>query len=231
MSGSLQGAVEFLAVREDAFGLLQAHGTRRDQPRKRLGHGGHAQLSAGLDVRVDLVRLVVTNERADSRRRQHDLRRERASVPTSRGQELLAEDRLEREREHRPHLILLIRREDVDDAVHRLDRVGRVERAEGEVAGLGERERGLDGLVVPEFPHQNDVGILTQHALEGVLEAARVIANLSLGDHAPLVLVHELDGVLDRDDVVAPRLVDVIDHRGERGRLAGAGDPCEEHEP
>ena len=41
----------------------------------------------------------------------------------------------------------------------------------------------------------------------------------------------ELDGVLDRDDVVGPRLIDVVDDRGERGRLARAGRAGHEDEP
>src|SRR5215467_5459018 len=46
----------------------------------------------------------------------------------------------------------------------------------------------------------------------------RAVAN----DDAALVLVQKLDRVLDREDVVGARLVDLVDHRGERRRLAGA---------
>src|SRR5881396_1752382 len=55
-------------------------------------------------------------------------------------------------------------------------------------------------------------------------EAGRVVADLALADDAVDVLVGELDRVLDRDDVVVPVAVDEVDHRRERGRLAGAGD-------
>ena len=42
--------------------------------------------------------------------------------------------------------------------------------------------------------------------------------------------VQELDRVLDREDVLVARLVDLVDQRGERGRLAGAGRAGHEHD-
>src|SRR5438045_5773742 len=40
----------------------------------------------------------------------------------------------------------------------------------------------------------------------------------------------ELDGVFDRDDVPLQLLVDLVDHRGERGALSRAGGAGNEHE-
>src|SRR6478672_10760223 len=40
---------------------------------------------------------------------------------------------------------------------------------------------------------------------------------------ATLVTVEELDGILDRDDVVVAHAIDLVDHRRERRRLTGAG--------
>ena len=45
------------------------------------------------------------------------------------------------------------------------------------------------------------------------------------------VRVQDLDRVLDRDDVLAAAAVDVVDHRGEGRRLAGAGRAGDEDEP
>jgi hypothetical protein len=42
--------------------------------------------------------------------------------------------------------------------------------------------------------------------------------------------MEDLDRILDRDDVLAARLVDVVDDRGERGGLSGAGRAGHEHE-
>src|SRR3954449_3292758 len=43
--------------------------------------------------------------------------------------------------------------------------------------------------------------------------------------------MHELDGVLDRDDVVLPAAVDRVDHRRERRRLPRTGRAGDQHEP
>ncbi len=50
-----------------------------------------------------------------------------------------------------------------------------------------------------------------------------VHAHLALVDRRLLVLVVELDRVFDRDDVVVEVVVHVVDHRRQRGRLAGTG--------
>src|SRR4029453_623303 len=54
--------------------------------------------------------------------------------------------------------------------------------------------------------------------------------DLALVDDAAVVLMEDLDRILDRDDVLAARLVDVVDDRGERGGLSGAGRAGHEHE-
>jgi hypothetical protein len=47
--------------------------------------------------------------------------------------------------------------------------------------------------------------------------------HLTLVDQALLILVDEFNRIFDRDDVIGPIAVDVIDHGAERGRLARAG--------
>ncbi len=66
--------------------------------------------------------------------------------------------------------------------------------------------------------------------LQGRRERPRVRADLALVDQAALRLVHELDRVLDGQDVRVPSVVDVVDHGGERRRLARAGRAGHEHE-
>ncbi len=56
------------------------------------------------------------------------------------------------------------------------------------------------------------------------------VSDLALVDQALPVLVHELDRILDRDDVVVAVPVDVVDHRAERRRLARTGRAGHEHE-
>jgi hypothetical protein len=127
--------------------------------------------TAGLHDRHDLVRLVVADQRADRRVDDHDLGRERAALAVHARHQLLADDRLQRERQHRADLLLLVRREHVDDAVDGLLHVGGVQRGERQVAGLGERQRRLDGLEVAHFADQHDVGVLAQHRLQGLLRS------------------------------------------------------------
>ena len=55
------------------------------------------------------------------------------------------------------------------------------------------------------------------------LQALRVAADLALVDDRLLVGEQELDRVLDGQDVPGHLLVALVEHRGERGALAGAG--------
>ena len=55
--------------------------------------------------------------------------------------------------------------------------------------------------------------------------------DLPLRHQALLALVHELDRILDRDDVVGAGPVDQVHQRGQRGALARAGGPGDDDEP
>ena len=52
-----------------------------------------------------------------------------------------------------------------------------------------------------------------------------MLLDLTLVDQTPVVLMNKLDRVLDRDDVVGAVLVDEVDHRRERRRLAATRRP------
>jgi hypothetical protein len=75
------------------------------------------------------------------------------------------------------------------------------------------------------------VRVLAQRGPQRRVEAFGVVADLALVDQALLVLVHELDGVLDGDDVCRALAVDVVDHGGQRGGLPRAGGPRHHHQP
>ena len=126
---------------------------------------------------------------------------------------------------------LLDRREELDQPADRLGRVDGVHRREDEVARLGCLQRGLGGLAVAQLADQDHVRVLAERAAERLVERLGVEPDLALVDDAALVAVEDLDRVLDRDDVLPARLVDVADDRGERRRLAGAGRAGDEHEP
>jgi len=124
----------------------------------------------------------------------------------------------------------MVGREHGDDAVDGLGGVQGVQGREDHVAGFGGEQRRFDGLAVAHFADQDHVRVLTQGAAQRVGEALGVDVDLALGDDALLVAVEELDGVLDGDDVVGLVLVDVVDHRGQRRRLAATGGPGDQNQ-
>ena len=101
---------------------------------------------------------------------------------------------------------------------------------ERQVAGLGDAQRRLDRLEVAHFADEHDVGVLAEGGAERVREALRVAVHLALVDQAALVLVEVLDRVLDGEDVPVLLGVDLVDHRRQRGRLAAAGRPGDQHQ-
>src|SRR5262249_5638360 len=138
---------------------------------------------------------------------------------------------LERLGELDANLLLLGGREGVDDPVDGLGSALRVERGEHQVTGLGGGQGQADGLEVPHLADQDHVRVLAQRGPQRRGERLGVGADLALVHQAVLGLVHELDRVLQRDDVLLPRRVDQVDHRGQRGGLAGAGGAGDQDQP
>ena len=128
------------------------------------------------------------------------------------------------------NLILLLGREDVDDAVDRLRRALGVQRREDEVAGLGGGQGSADRLEISHLADEDHVRILAQRGAQAFGERGRVGADLALVDDAGAVPVQKLDWILDREDVLVPRPVDVVEQRRERGRLTRTGRPGDEDE-
>ncbi len=146
-------------------------------------------------------------------------------------QQRLADDAFEHEGELGADLALLVGGEHVDDAVDGLRGRVRVQRREGEVTGFRDAERGLDGLQVAHLADEHDVRVLAERRAQRAGEAERVGVHFALVDQAALVLVDVLDRVFDRDDVLAPLGVDLVEHRGQRRRLAGARGTGHQHQP
>ena len=165
--------------------------------------------------------LSTMQSRMNGRRDQHFDGRAAALAVRARN-EALRDDRPQHRRQLEADLLLLVRREDGDDAVDGLGRVQRVERREHEVARLGREQGGFDRLEVAHLADQDHVGVLAQGGAHGVGERPRVGRHLALVDDRLVVLVQELDRVLDGHDVHAPRAVDVVHHAGQRRALAAA---------
>ena len=122
-------------------------------------------------------------------------------LPSARGIRRCEIDRLEHAGELDADLLLLVRREDGDDAVDGLRRVERMQRGEHEVAGLGGEQRRLDRLEVAHLADEDDVGVLAQRAAQRLRERVGVHADFALVDDRPVVPVQVLDRILDRHDV------------------------------
>ena len=97
-----------------------------------------------------------------------------------------------------------------------------MECSEDQVTGLGDRQGRSDRLEIAHLTDEDYVRILSQRVLQGGPKALRVRPNLALVDHAPLVAVHELDRILDRDDVTTSLAIHLVDHRGKRCRFTRA---------
>ncbi len=100
-----------------------------------------------------------------------------------------------------------------------------MERAEDDVPGFGRCDGCFDRLQVAHFADEDYVRVLPQRAAQRLGEARHIDADFALIDRRFLAVVVELDRVFDRDDVVIDRLVDVVDHAGQRRALAGPGRP------
>src|SRR5205814_7303218 len=87
------------------------------------------------------------------------------------------------------------------------------------VTGQRRFYRNIGGLVVANFTHHHDVGVLPQDRAQsrGKIQPD-VVAHRNLIDSAELVL----DRVLHRHDVVL-RVVQLLENGVERGRFTGSG--------
>ena len=230
LHGAIERDQEVVAVRRGvgrdlAIDLLLEH--ELDQ---RLAERLHLEEVAFGDRLGDLLGLVVADQVGDPGVRDHDLDRRHASA-VELGKQALADDAAEDAGEDRSDQVLLDGREELDHPPDRLGRVDGVHRREHEVAGLRGGEGGLGRLGVAELADQDHVGVLAKASAQRLRERRRVETDFPLVDDAAVVAVHDLDRVLDRDDVLPPRAVDVVDDRCERRRLARAGCAGDEDEP
>ncbi len=99
------------------------------------------------------------------------------------------------------------------------------------MAGFGEGDRRFHRLGVANFADHDHVGRFAHGVLQRVVEAVRVEADLALIDDRLFVLVQVFDRVLDGEDMARGAFVAVVDHGGQRGRLARAGRADDEQQP
>ena len=117
----------------------------------------------------------------------------------------------------------MLRRVEIDDAIDRA--AGRVRRkpADDQLAPRRGLERDVHQPGGTQLVDDEHIGVLTQRGVGHGQCVLAVAANLALADEAADALVDDVDLVLDRNHVVAPRAVDQIDHRrNDRALAAGA---------
>ena len=96
---------------------------------ERLVHGRHAVVFlANLHQPVDLMQLILANERANCGRACQIFVNEHPAAPIGFLAECLAQDSFQRKRNERPNIIVKVFREQLDDAVDRLNRAVRMQR-------------------------------------------------------------------------------------------------------
>ena len=128
------------------------------------------------------------------------------------------------------NLVLLTGREDVDHAIDGLCGAWSVQRSEYEMSRGRRRQCQFDGFEVAHFTDENDVGIFTQRAAQRRGKRFRVQADFAMIDQAALALVHEFDRIFDRDDVILPDLVRVVDDRRQRRGFSASRRSGDEHQ-
>src|SRR6266852_1344149 len=193
-------------------------------------HGQHAGGGPRLENGLDLEGLALANQIANGRGGHQQLHGEHDALAVSPVNELLGEDGVEHVGQLDPGLLLLVRGEDVDDAIDALGGCLRVQGRENQVPGLGGGQGRLDGGHVAHFAHEDDIGVLAKSGPEGAGKRQRVDPHLALDDDARPVLEEILDGILESHDVELPLLVHPVQQGGEGGGLALAGGPRDEHE-
>ncbi len=92
-----------------------------------------------------------------------------------------------------------------------------------QVASFGSQQSGRNGFQVAHFADQNYIRILTESGAQCGREIRGVHFDFALVDETTLVAMQKLDRVLDGDQVIGPRGVDAVNHRGKSGGLTRAG--------
>ena len=222
-----KGQLEVVRVARRGQGVVQRHGLCAIELEQSLVEGLHSVEPGLRDDVLDHMRVLgVDDEVAYASVHDEHLDRRHQPIGVGTWDQPLGDDSAER----RTDLRLLARLEEVDDAVHRLGDVARVESGDHEVSGLGGLQRRGHGLGVADLTEEDDVGVLTHRRSQRQKEVRRVLTDLALVDDRGPVLMQDLDGVLDSQDVAATGRVDVVDHCGGGGRLARRGRPGYEQE-
>jgi len=128
------------------------------------------------------------------------------------------------------HLLLLVRRKDVDDTVDALGGIGSVKGGKDEMSRLRSGYCGADGFEIPHFSHQDNVRILPESPFESFRKGGGIGPHFPLMDYGTLRGVKIFYGIFDGDDVTPAVHVDAADYGGQGGGFAAPRRPRDEKE-
>src|SRR5579871_1466040 len=133
----LESDAEVVRVRRRRQRVPQGDQTVLEQVEQRLVEGLHAVvLALGDDLLNRLLVIGLEDAVEDPSRHHHDFNRRHPALAVGTLEEALAHDAFQRGRQGEANLLLLERREEVDDAVDRFGGIGRVEGGQDKVARL-----------------------------------------------------------------------------------------------
>src|SRR5213075_2539635 len=101
-------------------------------------------------------------------------------------EKILRDNALERFGQGRANLVLLVRRENVDDSVNGFRGTGSVQCSENKVTSRRRCQSQLNRLEVAQLTHEQNVRVFTQRATEGCRERARMHADFTMLHQAVL---------------------------------------------
>ena len=121
-----------------------------------------------------------------------------------------------------PHLLLLCRREAVNDSVYGVGRADCVQGRNDQMTGLCRSQCCLDGFFIAHLTNQNNIRCLTERCAKARHVAFGIQADFSLGNNTLIVPVQVLDRILQRDHMGIACLVDLVNDTGQRGTLTAS---------
>ena len=86
---------------------------------------------------------------------------------------------------------------------------------ESKVTRFGDAECGFDSFEIAHFSYEHHIRILTQSSSQSLRKSLRVGINLTLIHDAALMVVQKLDRIFDRENVLVPLFIDLVNYGGQ----------------
>jgi hypothetical protein len=129
------------------------------------------------------------------------------------------------------NLLLLLRRENVDDSLYGGGGGVGVHGAEHQVTGFSCLDGDGKAFRIAHFPDHDDIRRLPEYVSQSLMKRVCVHSDLSLVHVTAFMLVQVLDGIFDGDDVAMPLPVNTIQKGCKGSRLSMPRRAGDENEP